>query len=82
MAQWARNKLNKHPDGIAELTPASVVELADFIGCSHQDLAAYLAGFLPDSTEDGDAKGRALMGSGVSVSPLLSPCRGNLSRPA
>jgi transcriptional regulator with XRE-family HTH domain len=52
MVQWARNKLNKCPDGVAELTPSAVVELADFMGCTHQDLAAHLARFLP---EDADA---------------------------
>ncbi|GAB1516809.1 helix-turn-helix domain-containing protein [Actinophytocola sp. KF-1] len=49
MHQWARNKLNRHPDGVAELSPASVVELADFIGCGHEELAVYLARFTPDT---------------------------------
>lgn len=49
MVQWARNKLNRHPDGIAELAPDSVIELADFIGCLHHDLALYLAKFAPES---------------------------------
>lgn len=57
MHQWARNKLNRHPDGVAELSPAAVVELADFIGCAHEELAGYLARFTPDSasSETGEA---------------------------
>jgi transcriptional regulator with XRE-family HTH domain len=51
MVQWARNKLNKCPDGVAELTPSAVIELADFMGCTHQDLAAHLARFLPEDVE-------------------------------
>lgn len=60
MVQWARNKLNKHPDGIAEILPSALVELADFIGCSHRDLTAYMAGFLPDSVEGSDDSGRRI----------------------
>lgn len=48
MAQWARNRLNRCSDGIAEITPASVSELADFVGCTHKELAVYLARFIPD----------------------------------
>jgi transcriptional regulator with XRE-family HTH domain len=48
MAQWARNALNEHPDGIAKVEPQVVRNLALFIGCHHDDLADYLARFLPD----------------------------------
>jgi hypothetical protein len=48
MHQWARNKLNDNPEGIVELAPASVRELATFVGCTHRDLANYLARFIPD----------------------------------
>lgn len=54
LAQWAKNKLNKCPDGIAELLPSSVEELADFLGYSYHDLANYLAEFTPD-TETAEA---------------------------
>jgi transcriptional regulator with XRE-family HTH domain len=60
MVQWARNKLNKHPDGVVEVTPAGVIELADFIGCAHHELANYLARFIPkpdDDTEETGAQG-------------------------
>ncbi|MFL6118040.1 multiprotein-bridging factor 1 family protein [Actinophytocola sp.] len=49
LAQWAKNRLNRCPDGIAELAPTSVGELADFIGCTHEELACYLAKFIPDT---------------------------------
>jgi transcriptional regulator with XRE-family HTH domain len=32
MVQWAKNKLNKFPEGVVELAPSSVEELADFVG--------------------------------------------------
>lgn len=48
MHQWAQNRLNRHPDGIANVAPASVQEIADFIGCPTGDLASYLAQFLPE----------------------------------
>lgn len=54
MRQWAKNKLAKCPDGIAEISPSSVRELADFLGYSYQDLANYLAEFTPDSISDGN----------------------------
>jgi transcriptional regulator with XRE-family HTH domain len=52
MFQWARNKLNENPDGIVELAPSSVRELATFVGCSHRELANYLARFLPDDLQE------------------------------
>ena len=48
MRQWALNKLIDHPDGIVEVAPASVRELATFVGYTHRDLANYLARFIPD----------------------------------
>lgn len=50
---WARNRLNEAPDGIAELLPQAVRELAAFLGRTHAELARYLAQFTPDTT-DGD----------------------------
>lgn len=52
MHQWARNKLNENPDGVVELAPASVRELATFVGCTYHELATYLAKFLPEETLD------------------------------
>jgi hypothetical protein len=48
MAQWARNALNGHPNGIVTVEPAVVRNLALFIGCPYLDLANYLARFTPD----------------------------------
>jgi hypothetical protein len=50
MHQWARNKLNENPDGVAELPPSSVRELATFVGCTYQELAIYFSRFSPDNT--------------------------------
>lgn len=48
MMQWARNALNQHPDGIMDIDPAVVRNLALFIGCRYRDLADYLARFIPE----------------------------------
>jgi transcriptional regulator with XRE-family HTH domain len=48
MHQWARNKLNENPDGVVELLPSSVRELATFVGCRYEELAGWLARFLPE----------------------------------
>jgi transcriptional regulator with XRE-family HTH domain len=48
MHQWARNKLNENPDGVVELPPSSVRELATFVGCTYQELANFLARFIPE----------------------------------
>ncbi|GAB1512546.1 helix-turn-helix domain-containing protein [Actinophytocola sp. KF-1] len=50
--QWAHNKLIDYPDGIVELPPSSVRELATFMGCPHQVLADYLAQFIPEHPQD------------------------------
>jgi hypothetical protein len=55
MVQWARNKLNKHPEGVVEVSPSSAEELADFVGYTYQELAKYLARFTPDITLTNDA---------------------------
>lgn len=52
MHQWARNKLNRHPDGVTKLAPTAAKELADFIGCAHEELATHLARFIPDAEHE------------------------------
>lgn len=52
MVQWARNKLNEHPDGVVTLPPSSVRELATFVGHSYDELATYLATFTPEADDD------------------------------
>lgn len=54
LRQWARNKLNKYPDGIVELAPSAVEELADFVGYKSSDLVNYLAKFVPEEAVDDD----------------------------
>lgn len=51
MHQWARNKLNENPDGVVELPPSSVRELATFVGCRYDELADHLAKFIPEKLE-------------------------------
>jgi transcriptional regulator with XRE-family HTH domain len=63
MRQWARNKLNKCPSGIADLEPSAVEELANFLGCTYQELAHYLARFVPDIDPVDNAPVAAGMGS-------------------
>jgi transcriptional regulator with XRE-family HTH domain len=48
MGQWARNKLTHCPNGIVEIGPAVIGEIALFMGCDHRRLAAYLARFISD----------------------------------
>lgn len=48
MIQWARNTLNDHPNGIVEVEPVVIKNLAWFVGCARRDLTNYLARFLPD----------------------------------
>ncbi|HEX6360493.1 helix-turn-helix transcriptional regulator [Actinophytocola sp.] len=50
---WARNRLTEEPEGIIELAPSAVRELAAFIGYPHDDLAGYLAKFTPEE-QSGD----------------------------
>jgi len=46
--QWAKNVLGEHRDGVVGITPDVVKNLARFMGCTHQQLAHYLARFLPE----------------------------------
>jgi transcriptional regulator with XRE-family HTH domain len=56
MKRWARNLLNKNPDGIVEVEPVAVKHLAAFAGCVYTELAKYLARFAPDSDVDPPAE--------------------------
>jgi transcriptional regulator with XRE-family HTH domain len=60
MAQWARNALSEHPNGIMEVGSTVVRNLALFIGCDHGDLATYLARFIPDDIDEPDMTGPML----------------------
>ena len=63
MTQWARNKLNKCPNGVAEIQPSSVEELANFVGYTYQELANYLARFTPDTDSANETPVAAGLGS-------------------
>jgi transcriptional regulator with XRE-family HTH domain len=62
LRQWARNRLNECPDGIAKVDASGVRELTAFIGCERQDLVTHLSRFTPPTlpvTEDaGEQEGR------------------------
>ena len=47
--QWAKNRLGDSEDGIAEVLPSGVKELAASVGYQHQDVASQLAMFIPAS---------------------------------
>jgi hypothetical protein len=49
--QWARNRLNDAPNGVIEVTPSGVRELAAFMGRTPAELSRYLARFTPDDYE-------------------------------
>jgi transcriptional regulator with XRE-family HTH domain len=55
MVQWAHNKLIENPGGVVELPPASVRELATFLGCPYHELADYMAGFIPEQPVENQA---------------------------
>lgn len=63
LVMWAHNKLVRHPDGIVNVAPSAVVEMADFMGWSRAELASYLARFVPDLTDDISVGPRLLTGS-------------------
>ena len=48
IAQWARNALTMHPDGVMVVEPPAVRNLALFVGCTYHELANHLARFVPD----------------------------------
>ena len=45
--QWAKNRLKDSENGVVEVLPPGVRELAASVGFPHQDLAGQLAKFLP-----------------------------------
>jgi hypothetical protein len=50
---WARNRLYRAVDGVVEVSPSGVSELAALLGRTHSELAAYLARFVPDDGQGG-----------------------------
>jgi transcriptional regulator with XRE-family HTH domain len=62
LRQWARNRLNECPDGIAKVDASGVRELTAFVGCDRKDLVTHLARFtpptLPETEDAGEQEGR------------------------
>jgi hypothetical protein len=54
LVPWARNRLPGSVDGVVEVSPEGVRELAAVIGRSHGEMSAYLARFAPDHTVTGE----------------------------
>lgn len=54
MRPWARNRLNDSPNGIIEVSPDGVRELAAFLGRTPVEVSAYLAQFIPDDATEED----------------------------
>lgn len=59
MNQWARNALNENPDGVTEIDARVVRNLALFTGCTHHELAEYLAQFTPPPSDIEDEENSA-----------------------
>jgi hypothetical protein len=47
--QWAKNRLRDSDDGVVEVLPPGVRELAASVGHTHDDVAGHLAKFIPAS---------------------------------
>jgi transcriptional regulator with XRE-family HTH domain len=48
MFPWARNRMNDSTDGVIEVTPSGVRELAAVLGRTPQELTSYLVKFTPE----------------------------------
>ncbi|MFI7674211.1 helix-turn-helix domain-containing protein [Actinophytocola sp. NPDC049390] len=56
LSSWARNRLNRAPGGVIEVTPSGVWELAAVLGRTPQELSAYFAKFTPDDATEGEVE--------------------------
>src|SRR5689334_8344682 len=56
MVLWANNKLIEHPDGIVQVTPSAVREMATLMSVTSKDLATYLTEFTPVPGQVPDSK--------------------------
>ena len=56
MILWANNKLIDHPDGVVQVTPSAVREMATMMSSTQEEVATYLTQFTPDSQQIPDSK--------------------------
>lgn len=56
MILWANNKLVEHPDGVVQVTPSVVREMATLMTVTAKDLATFLTEFTPDPGQIPDDK--------------------------
>lgn len=47
--QWAKNRMRDSEEGVVEVMPSGVKELAASVGFAHHDVASQLAAFIPPS---------------------------------
>lgn len=52
LVQWAHNTLIEVPEGVVDVEPAVVRNLARCFGCDYRELTGYLAGFLAEEMEN------------------------------
>jgi transcriptional regulator with XRE-family HTH domain len=56
LVPWARNRLQGSPDGVIEVSPDGIRELAAVIGRTQREMAVYLAKFVPDHVDVGEVE--------------------------
>jgi transcriptional regulator with XRE-family HTH domain len=56
LVQWAHNTLAENPDGVVEVEPAVVRNLALCFGCDYGELTRYLAGFLVEEMDGNEGE--------------------------
>lgn len=49
LRQWAKNRMRDSENGVVEVLPPGVRELAASVGFPHSDMAVHLARFIPES---------------------------------
>lgn len=70
LRNWARNRIpTLPPHGVAELSPDTVRELAAMMAADPDELAMYMAQFLPDDGGQTDAAGQVDDGEGHEPPP-------------
>jgi transcriptional regulator with XRE-family HTH domain len=56
LVPWARNRLHGSADGVIEVSPERVRELAAVMGRTHREMSAYLAQFTPEHADMGEVE--------------------------
>ncbi|WP_459714337.1 hypothetical protein [Actinophytocola sp. KF-1] len=59
LSQWARNRFADSVNGVVEVTPTGLRELAAYLGRTPEELSTYLSRFTPD--EVGEEEGELVL---------------------